>query len=276
MQNDFQTLVFGDSFAGIFTLLRPSARVKVVKFKGGTAKGLTKEGHENKATILNYVKNNVSAKCCIFSFGQVDIHLSFYFDLVKKGADGLPDHVAVASKYVDFVASIPGVDKKIILAVYPTPVPPQNVKQTIIAYARLSKAEIDQCPAEQWSALNEPSARVRRLDLFNDTLKQNCEEHGIQFASINDQITDGYGVRPEFQDLHLFNIHLRWEPLMLSWVEYFNDHGITKENLEDLSASESKYVEYKKGQMSSWDKGAAVRCFAHRPVSYIQSPLSVC
>ena len=66
---DSGTLVIGDSFAEMFKLI---AGLEVLKFKGGTAKGLTRFDNENRTKLMRTVYNR-SFNCCIFTFGQVGI-----------------------------------------------------------------------------------------------------------------------------------------------------------------------------------------------------------
>ena len=64
-------LFFGDSFARIFSLVsHPEVGVKA--FKGGSAKGLTKETNENRVEIIKSLEARPSTQCAVFVFGNVD------------------------------------------------------------------------------------------------------------------------------------------------------------------------------------------------------------
>ena len=71
-------LFFGDSFVRIFTLIgNPEIGVKA--FKGATAKGLTKEKNENRQEIIETLGARPGTQCAIFVFGNVDVHMSYYY-----------------------------------------------------------------------------------------------------------------------------------------------------------------------------------------------------
>lgn len=79
-----RSFVIGDSFIGIFTLLNKNANMKVLKVKGGTLKGFSREGNDARVTIQRLLESPVPFQCGLFGFGQVDMNLSFYYDLIVK------------------------------------------------------------------------------------------------------------------------------------------------------------------------------------------------
>lgn len=172
-----ETIVFGDSFAGIFKLLDAKACVKVVVLKGSTAKGLTKPDHQNRSKIGQIV-NQYRPTCCLFSFGQVDVHLSFYYDLLVKGIDHLPNLREIASQYVEFIASIEHPCTKIVLAVYPCAVKTENVKYMLHPYTGVAQDVVDACPEEIWTSATQAEMRIARLIEFNSGLEESCKLHG--------------------------------------------------------------------------------------------------
>ena len=110
-----RTLVTGDSFCGIFTLMKPSAHVEVMKFKGGTLKGLTRYDNENRKKLLETVSKR-SYKCAIFNFGQVDLHFSIYNDVINKGkpmskAEIFRMYKDMATHYVDFIGTLKNIER---------------------------------------------------------------------------------------------------------------------------------------------------------------------
>ena len=71
------SLYFGDSFIGIFKLI-DDPNNHIHKYKGATMKGLLKEDNENRINIIKTINSYKNINCCIFSFGQVDLHFSYY------------------------------------------------------------------------------------------------------------------------------------------------------------------------------------------------------
>ncbi len=84
MASSPRSFVIGDSFIGIFTLLNKNANMKVLKVKGGTLKGFSREGNDAQVTIRRLLESPVPFRCGLFGFGQVDMNLSFYYDLIVK------------------------------------------------------------------------------------------------------------------------------------------------------------------------------------------------
>lgn len=259
-----KTYIFGDSFAGIFTLLESSANVKVVKFKGATMKGLSKEDNENRCLIQDVMKliiDKTLQPLFIFTFGQVDVHISFYYNvLARKTILTLEDYRKIGRDYVDFINSLDYIEKKVILAIYPTPVTSEKVHSMIQAYSRVTDEEANSCDKETWDKVTCHESQYERLVICNNAIAERCHELGdsIQFLSINNEIMDEkHFVNNEFQDLNQYNIHLRWEPLMCRWTEMFKslfpDCGITPENLVDMKSTEMDYLKQKADQMEQWN-----------------------
>ena len=76
---------FGDSFVRLFGLVR-HPDVSVHAFKGATCRGLGKEGNENRVEITRRLAAKPEAKVAIFTFGNVDVHFSYYYSLHGKAA----------------------------------------------------------------------------------------------------------------------------------------------------------------------------------------------
>jgi hypothetical protein len=77
-------LIFGDSFSNTFKSFK-DPNIKVFTYKGATAKGLTKINNENRKDILKNINKDPNFKgCLIFVFGNVDLHLSYYYNLLLK------------------------------------------------------------------------------------------------------------------------------------------------------------------------------------------------
>ena len=99
-------LFFGDSFVRIFTLVNhPEIFVKA--YKGASAKGLTKDGNENREDILTSLNEHPSTQAAVFVFGNVDVHMSYYYCKHGRSPPESPNFAKIAGDYVDFVASLP-------------------------------------------------------------------------------------------------------------------------------------------------------------------------
>ena len=78
-------LFFGDSFVGCFSLLPPKPNLILKKFKGATAKGLTRDTNENRQFVLGTVARLYEKRArrpvnqAVFVFGNVDVHMSYYY-----------------------------------------------------------------------------------------------------------------------------------------------------------------------------------------------------
>lgn len=130
-------LASGDSFIGIFSLFTKDANIDIYKFKGATAKGLTKPLNENRLKLVELTTTQPSKyKCGLFSYGQVDVHHSFYYNVFggKQDVDTYLDfYDTLAENYVAFIASL-DIPLKIILAVYPSPLETSEVPRELITY----------------------------------------------------------------------------------------------------------------------------------------------
>lgn len=129
-------LAVGDSFVGIFSLFKKDANIDIHKFKGATAKGLLKPLNENRIRLLELTTIPANKyHCCIFNFGQVDVHHSFYYNLVgRKQVYDINEFLAtLARNYVNFVATL-DIPMKIVLAVYPSPLDTSQVPRELMTY----------------------------------------------------------------------------------------------------------------------------------------------
>ena len=138
-------LASGDSFIGIFSLFTKDANIDIYKFKGATAKGLTKSQNENRLKLVELTSSHPSRyRCGIFSFGQVDLHHSFYYNIFagKEDADNYADFYEIlANNYVEFIASL-DIPLKIITAVYPSPLKTSEVPRELLTYNILGITEL--------------------------------------------------------------------------------------------------------------------------------------
>mmetsp|Transcript_20461 Transcript_20461/g.29600 ORF Transcript_20461/g.29600 Transcript_20461/m.29600 type:complete len:279 (+) Transcript_20461:36-872(+) len=210
---------FGDSFVRLFGLLeRPDVVVR--GFKGASAKGLGRADNENGSSITRYVTSPFSRglERIVFSFGSVDVHLSFYYMKYVKGED--IDLLSIANRYVDFVANLttdPSV-QKIVLGVYYSPLQDETVGPSLISYGSLTEEQ-----SELVSGSKDAELRVRqeRVRSFNEALRTRCEQRGITYDDINDEMSDAETMQMKdlYRDVSNHNIHVVWETTLILWVQ---------------------------------------------------------
>jgi hypothetical protein len=254
-----RTLAIGDSFIGIFKLLKKEANVRVKKIKGGTAKGLFRIGSESNTKLQSIMEGKHQYECGIFNFGQVDHHISFYWDLIEKQQENdIEYYNTLAHNYVDFIAKLPGFDRKIIFGVYPLPCTTQFVSTYLCCYTRIGDEKIKDYVSnnrDKWDELTCLESRSKRIINFNVALERECIAHEIQFASVYDKLVDEHhNVLPTFKDPSDCNIHILWEPLILEWCKYFTneDNGISEKYLEDIEQSGQAYLYEKTREVNKW------------------------
>ena len=195
-----------------------------------------------------------------------DIHLSFYFELVKKykqipGIKSINNRISLcnqisydalvhqytdlATHYVDFIASLQNIGRKIVFAAYPSAVTTANIPYQLVKYGVVTKEDIILFPNDIWWEVANPLKRMERLNIFNSLLERACEVQNIEFYSVNNYILDDNNViKSEFVDLSPCNIHLRWTPLLEIWISLLerSNIGISRENLvANIQELEEKY-----------------------------------
>lgn len=134
------TIIFGDSFVGLFTLIKDD-NLLVYKFKGTTIKSLTKNNNENRKKIIKVINNHNNIKCMLFNFGNVDLFFRFYYNKIVKNKE--IDINSFIKEYVEFISKLECNNyKKIILQVYPSTIKDEHVFDCLITYGILSKKHI--------------------------------------------------------------------------------------------------------------------------------------
>lgn len=223
--NNKRVLFFGDSFVRLFGLLQ-HADLNVKAFKGASAKGLGRDGNQNRDFILQQVRQ-CSPDRVLLSFGNVDVHLSYYYTKYAKEDGTVIDLTAVAEAYVEFAKSIPAKHATVhIIGVYPSPVKTEFVQPSLEAYGVIPAGTI--IDDEDMTI----EARHDRVELFNKTLQEACQRHNddnnndgrrrrLVFETANPDVLDPTTglLKPSFQDVSPYNIHLVWETTLLLWLE---------------------------------------------------------
>lgn len=210
-RSDPNIIFFGDSFVRLFGLVE-NPKMKVKAFKGASAKGLGRAGNENRDEITKQVQR-LQPDRIILCFGNVDLHLSFYFTKYTKDGPTI-DLQTVAQSYVDFAATLPAKHVHIV-GVYPSAVQEDYIVASLRAYGAIGEdIEVSQ---DDISIVN----RQRRVQEFNQHIEQECEKHGIVFDSSFSEMVDSQtdSIKPTFQDVSPYNIHVVWETTILLWLE---------------------------------------------------------
>lgn len=250
------TMLFGDSYIGMFSLVdssKSATAINITKYKGATASGVGKTLHENRLDAEQKIQRSKGrVKALIFNFGQVDVHLSFYYKRYIENKELETERIV--KSYVDFAATVGGdVDcPRIVLAVYPCPVLDKDVLRGLLIYHVIT--DEDALSVDPNDHTFTRAFRAKLLADFNSALEKECKARGVIFLSINDQILDETGeVKPMFRDISIYNIHLLWEPTIVLWTKVLAPYGISDENLTELTESWSKYEEYKTNELKAID-----------------------
>lgn len=262
-----RAIFFGDSFIKLFGLLndysdsvlKSPRKIEVHKYKAASAKGLCRDGNQNRADIRRIVHKlsrgggsgggsplYPNLERLVFCFGSVDVHMSYYY---KKYVQETPlsddDLKAIARNYVDFVAGLEVTGStrtlsKLVVGIYPSPLEDEHVGASLKAYGSLETDE----QVETVDASDDRFADVRldRVLLFNDALRERCEHHNnnnsdtdtntntttharLEYHDVLEEVlapADEEGtrvVRDAYRDVSDLNIHLIHETILQLWVE---------------------------------------------------------
>jgi hypothetical protein len=239
-------LVFGDSFARIFSLFKET-KFKIYGFKGATLKGLTKQSNQNRLAIEKIIKKTKNIKYVIFTFGQVDLNLSFYYDIVNN--NGIPkDNKQYITEYVNWIQCLSQEFKSIILAPYPSPFNQEFTINSLINYGSLTQDDIDKYKTQIQLYASDFTRHVRYFEyLYN--LEQECKRNEIIYIHLNKYILDNnLEIKDEFRDISKYNMHLKWEPLIPCIILEFQNNKISINNndiVDNINEIEEKYIKEK-------------------------------
>lgn len=257
-----EILFFGDSFIGIFSLLNKT-KFPVFKYKGATAKGLTKTNNENRKDIINKIAY-YKPKCVVFNFGSVDVFFSFYYKLfVEKKIIHYKTFIdEFVYKYFDFVVSLECDNKCIMLPGY-NPIRDNLVESSLINYGIIQEKITDPEMKFVFSREN----RNKLVDYFNKTIKKlakksfdendenNRKRNKNLFVIDTNKIVSKNGlIKKEFRDISDGNVHYRWEPLLPLYVKEINKMDfckIPKNTIKISRETEQEYLRVKKEMLKS-------------------------
>jgi len=243
-------VVFGDSFSNIFLTLK-SFGVTIYKFKGATIKGLLNK-NENYNKILSVLEKN-HYDIGIFVFGFVDLNFYYYHKTYKTDNTDVFDTIMKYSKdYVDFIASLPNIKKKVIIGVMPSPVDNENFIKSIIIYGSLDENDVKKIKPIDYSIYT----RNNRTFDFNLQVERYAKQSDIyccnQYYNLIDSNYDIYEIFKLPHNQH--NIHINFEYMLVYLLntcmrfllKYFNYNSIIKKAAKN-------YDEYMKNKSNQYD-----------------------
>jgi len=216
------TLIFGDSFARKFTLTKNN-NIKVWGFSGATMKGLSRENDTSKKIREHVARNKKKLKCLIFSFGQVDLHHSYYYVKFHKKEKKF-NTKKIVNGYLKFIRSL-DVEKNtqiIVLSVYPSALETKYIYASLVAYEILTDEDFSGTKKATLKRNAQLKARVKRQTQCNTFIKKGCKDD-IAYIDITPDITDEDGsLNEKFKDPGIINIHVRWEPTLPVLIKEIN------------------------------------------------------
>jgi hypothetical protein len=249
-------LVFGDSFAKIFTLFKENI-VKVYSYKGGTLKGLTKINNENRLSIEKIIKKNKKIKYVIFSFGQVDLNLSFYYDVIKNNGhiptDGGKYYAEYIKLYVEWIANLPGIFNRIIISPYISPLSSEMTIKSQVNYGSSTKEDIEKYK-EELDFCADDLIRLTRYYEYLYQIEQQCNTYkNLIYFNLNKYIlNENLVLKKEFYDVSPYNMHIRWGPIIPYIIEECINKNIPINNrdiVDNIQEIEDNYVKEKTERM---------------------------
>lgn len=247
--------VFGDSFSKIFTLFKDT-KIQVFSYKGATLKGIAKNTNDSRLVIERAIRKNKNITHAVFSFGQVDLNLSFYYDIVKNNGiipnGGCIHYSEYIKQYIEWISNIPGRFRRIIIVPYPSPLDAAHTINSLINYGSLTKEEVQMYYAQLEFCSNDIIRSTRYFEfLYN--MQKNCHKYSfhnnIIYTNLNKYIlNENLEIKNEFRDVSEFNMHLRWGPIIPCIIEEFklNDVKISdKDIVDNINEIEDKYIQNK-------------------------------
>ena len=276
--DNIKACFFGDSFVRLFGLIK-HPHLRIEGYKGASARGLSQPKNENRRKIFSMLQRygggggrggrgggagENSLDHIIFCFGNVDVHLSYFY---KKYALGETiDLDTIAAEYVAFIANAVSNETisrttVIIVGVYPSAVKDSFLRASLVSYGSLTK--------EQTALVSDADAslkmRQNRVLAFNKCLSQHCKVQNISYVDTFEEMTERvdsergmtHQLMSAYRDISDHNIHVVWETTVLLWIEKWSAwYGtLAPEGLkEKLERSLSEYLQTKPWAQRRGDK----------------------
>lgn len=218
-------LILGSSSCELFSLIKNN-NILINKFKGANILGLIKPDNNNREKINLIVKKYGSKlKKIIFIFGEVDIHFSYFYNLVYRDIDLLTDKSLnfdiISKKYIEFVDSLKYYSNcpKVIIGPFPnTLLNEVEIYNRLILYGILDKEEFPSFNClDQSIVLNfNQKKQVKVFETFNKYLSKYCQQYNYKFIDLSLICLNKKGIIKKnlIHKHNKLNIHLNWEPLI--------------------------------------------------------------
>ena len=258
-------LIFGDSFVGPFNLIKDK-QIIITKFKGGTLKGILKpdnKNHKKMIKIINKFKNET--KGIIFFFGSVDIHFSYYYNLLngKTENNSISTVKKTVNDYYKMMLKIKNIlnNKKAIISVINPFINPieKNFKMVIIqllSYRIITNKDLT------FNNMQIISKNIKKANTFfftySNILKNrfSTSDKNIKYVNFAKETIDNINnpakstLNHEFKDFSVINIHLLYEPTLLLFIknilEKYYNIKYNKKQIAFFLKDEYIYIKEKK------------------------------
>jgi hypothetical protein len=241
-------LYFGDSNIGMFSLSK-NRNIKIRKYKGASARGLSKSDNPNRIDIINNM-NKIQPDCAVFNFGVVDLFFSVYHKLFESEKFELDDKKFVeiiVEGYANFLKDLSNKHKHtqfyVIMPHY-HPVRVEDMPGCIYSYNSVSK-DLVLANINKLKPYTTRKYRNQLVDMFisnmNNHFRGMSKFHIINIMpeiSTDGIIHDKYIIS---RKVSLYNIHLCWETTILHYLKPLKNCGLSLDTL-DLTQFD-KYME---------------------------------
>lgn len=251
-------LYVGDSFTRIFDHAK-SNEMEVIIYKGRTCSALNKD--DNLVSIEIKSKITINTLCIILNFGNVDIHFSYYYELLSNEKDkkklNTNDDIHLINKkfidkicnnYFDFILQLLPSDSYIyIINPYYSPIETELLMDTLLSYIfyEPSHHPLHKYETNIENILFSLENRHSLIDMFynkmNELLANFNNNTKIKLININDYIIDHHTkkIKKEYliaQDM--CDIHLRYN-IVVHYKHLLNSCGL-KINEDELNIIKQK------------------------------------
>lgn len=210
---------FGDSYISLFSLLPQRHVTLFQQFKGISAAEVSSLGNPKGAAIRKETERvskqqRSSITYGVFGFGNVDVHLNYYYQKYEK--DKPIDLASIANTFVGFVAGLPHVEKKFIIGAYADNLQDDAVRASLRSNGTLS-AEAKQ--VSDWDVRIQ--CRQQRVIQFNACLAKACARYqGVNYLDVFDEMVNPHThiLYDNFFSENTTERDVRWQPTLLLWI----------------------------------------------------------
>jgi hypothetical protein len=214
---------FGDSFVGALKLFSPND-IDVTVLGGASAKGLNTLNSATKANESIRLKINRKSNV-LFCFGNVDIHIKFFYKSLTKIPD-LTDYVNdIILNYSAFVDGLGLTGEVFIVNIIPPIIKSEYLVKSLLKVFgdKVNKKELEHLFKTN-PVIFTIEFRRQLVDMANKALRNWCTLKSYTFIDINKYLVNDNGdVIEQFTDpVVRTNIHLMWEPTIPIWSKLLN------------------------------------------------------